>query len=135
MNTLDNVSEYWFLDYYRVLLIDLDNNKKFLSVDVYRRNWVFRENYVEKCVADKKYCLLYKELKPDPDKYSLTNGKVIKIIVTGIKAEEIYETINVRWVIEGNITYKDIEKIFYWSWKLIGCEGPRNNPWYHNCSE
>ncbi len=134
MSVEENVSEYWFLDHYRVLIVDLGNGKKFLSVDVYRRNWLFKD-YTSKCVAGDKYCLLYKELAPDPNKHVLSNGRVSKIIVTGIKADDIYETINVRWFIEGNISYNDIEKIFYWSWELIGCVGPRDNPWYHNCTD
>ncbi|MET1159652.1 MAG: hypothetical protein ABWW65_01700, partial [Thermoprotei archaeon] len=65
---MTSVSEYWFLDYYRVLVIS-ENTHKVISVDVYRRKWIF-EDYEEVCSHDNKYCLLYKIIKV-PDNYKL----------------------------------------------------------------
>lgn len=134
MSVEERVSEYWFLDYYRVLVVDLGDGSRFISVDVYRRDWRFKDYDIE-CVGDGKYCLLYKTLKPDPSKYVLSRARIERIVVTGVKASDRYETVNVRWFVKGDLSYSDIEKIFYWSWELIGCQGPRDNPWYHGCSE
>jgi len=125
----DNVSEYWFHNYYRVLVIDRGDGLKILSVDVYRRGWFF-DKYDSKCV-DQNYCLLYAYI--DNPKTMLNKVVVEKIIVTGVKARDTYETINVRWFIRGDLTYSVVEEIFYASWELIGCRGPRENPWFHGC--
>ncbi len=131
INGFNKVSEYWFLNYYRVLAIDLGDDKYFLSVDVYRRKWLFKE-YKIYCINGNNYCILYKSFE-EPSK--INGVDVEKIIVTGIKAGDIYETVNVRWIIHGKLSYQVIEKIFYESWKIIGCTGPRDNPWNHGCSD
>jgi hypothetical protein len=127
-----NITEYWFLDYYRVLVVELGGDEKLVSVDVYRRGWLY-EDYEYECVSNNRYCILYKDLEPI-DKYSLPTASIEKITVTGIKALDQYEIVNVRWFIRGKLVYRDVENIFYWSWELIGCKGPRDNPWYHNCN-
>jgi len=128
----ENISEYWFLEHYRVIKIEEDD-ETILSVDVYRRKWPFEKVDESKCVDD-NYCLLYKFL--DTKQSGNLNGiEVDKIVVTGIKAGDIYETINVRWIIRGKIKFSDIEKIFYESWRIIGCSGPVDDPWITNCPE
>jgi len=130
----ENIVEFWFLNHYRVLAIATSKDYVVLSVDVYRKNWLFSD-YESVCVAGEEYCLLYKILAPDTSKHVLSKGVVEKIVVTGVKAGSVYETVNVRWFIRGSVELGEVEKIFYWSWELVGCMGPRNTPWYHGCSE
>jgi len=134
MTLPENVAEYWFANYYRVLVINLENGSKVLSVDVYRKAWLFGESEAQ-CIENNKYCLLYKVLEPKPETYELKRAVIEKIIVTGVKVGDIYETVNVRWFIRGELEAPEIEKIFYWSWEIIGCKGPRESPWYHGCQE
>jgi hypothetical protein len=131
-NTYENVSEYWFLDHYRVLVVKTNDNKYFVSVDVYRRKWPFNDFDDEICVSDNKYCIVYKEINT-PDK--LDGLDIDRVIVTGIRVGDHVETVNVRWVLRGGLKYSVIEEIFYRSWNLIGCGGPRNDPWFTHCPE
>jgi len=131
----EKVSEYWFMDYYRVLVISTgESNEKVVSVDVYRRTWPYSD-YSELCVASGRYCLLYKELVPREIAYRFSRFEIKKIIVTGVRAGKISEVVNVRWLIEGQVSYSDLEELFYLSWKLIGCRGPLNTPWNHECTD
>ncbi|OYT40313.1 MAG: hypothetical protein B6U89_02510 [Desulfurococcales archaeon ex4484_58] len=131
MNEEEIVSEYWFHNYYRVLVVRLNKESYLLSVDVYRNEWMFND-YEERCVSGKKYCLLYKKLEENINIES-SDLEVREVMITGVKAGDIYETINVRWIVVGKLRCNDIEKIFYRSWEIIGCKGPRDQPWYHNC--
>jgi hypothetical protein len=133
-NTYENVSEYWFLDHYRVLVVKTNDNKYFVSVDVYRRKWPFNDFDDEICVSNNKYCIVYKEIS-ELDKLNDLDINVDKIIITGVKVGDHVETVNVRWVLEGELKYSVVEGIFYKSWKLIGCGGPRDDPWFTNCPE
>ncbi|ABN69838.1 hypothetical protein Smar_0736 [Staphylothermus marinus F1] len=128
----EKVSEYWFLDHYRVLFVKVDEKTTVVSVDVYRRRWPF-DNYDEEiCVSENKYCIVYKNIDNHREHI---NADIEKIVVAGIKTPEGIETVNVRWFITGNISFKDAEKLFYESWKLIGCKGPKNDPWHTYCPE
>lgn len=127
-----NIAEYWFLDHYRALVIEVNENTTVVSIDVYRRKWPFNDYDEEICVSENKYCIVYKRIG---NYEKLDNIEVQKIIVTGIKTPEGIETVNVRWFVSGNIGFSNIEKLFYESWKLIGCKGPRNDPWFMNCPE
>ncbi len=125
----ENASEYWFFDHYRVIVSKLLSNKYFVSVDVFRRNWVFKQ-YEEQCID--KYCLLYAELEPSD--YDLRETGVEKIIVTGLKYDDHKETINVRYILEKQPTYPLIERLFYQSWRIIGCGQPIS-AWDTRCPE
>lgn len=122
-----NVSEYWFLKYYRVLVIEEDD-KKIVSVDVYRKNFVATSKTVLKCIDGENYCIMYEELS-EPEYRdvipSSLRDKVKKVVVVGVKAKDKLETINVRYVVHGNLKYSDVEELFYASWKLIKCSSPR----------
>lgn len=124
-----SVSEYWFMDYYRVVKTRT-GDKYLVSVDVYRRNYEFGESE-EICVKNGEYCILYARI--DPSKTGIRD--VYEIIVTGIKAGGILETVNVRWMLGHDPKYSEIEEIFYESWRLIGCKGPRKDPWDAGCPE
>ena len=126
MEQPSNVSEYWFLRYYRVLVI-AENSKKTVSVDVYKKGF----NHVttsEKCLENKEYCILYSEIDKK-DYFELfgkdLGNKIEKIIIVGIKAKDKTETVNVRYIVNGELTYNDIGKLFYKSWEIIGCNPPR----------
>ncbi len=121
------LSEYWFLDYYRVLKIR-SNGKYLLSIDVYRRGFPFEPSYRE-CVMDDKYCLLYHEYPID----RVGIDGVERVVITGVKAGDRYETVNVRWVLSIDPGYDLIEEIFYRSWEVIGCRRPVD-PWRDPCS-
>ncbi len=129
VSAMGNVSEYWFLDHYRIIVARLASGKYLLSVDVYRRNWVF-EKYDQVCI--KNYCLLYAEI--DPSKYDLADKGVSKIIVTGLKYDGHKETINVRYIMDQQPTYPLIERLFYQSWRIIGCGQPVS-AWETRCPE
>jgi hypothetical protein len=123
-----NYSEYIFQEYYRVVKAGSDG-KYLLSVDVYRGKYPFQPD--EKiCVKGESDCILYTHLKPDD---SIPGVK--DIIVTGVKTGDIMETINVRWILDHDPDYEEIEKIFYESWKIIGCKGPKDDPWHVGCPE
>ncbi|WFO75423.1 hypothetical protein J4526_00525 [Desulfurococcaceae archaeon MEX13E-LK6-19] len=126
MEQPSNVSEYWFLRYYRVLIIE-ENGKKTVSVDVYKKGFVHKITS-EKCLENKEYCILYSEI--DKKDYLKILGedlanKIEKTIVVGVKAKNKTETVNVRYIINGELTYNDIERLFYKSWEIIGCNAPR----------
>lgn len=127
MEELEVVSEYWFMDYYRVLVVNLNGIRKFVSVDVYRPGWPFSE-HEELCISSAACCLLYKELGASEYASLFDRVSVEKIVVTGVKTNGSLETINVRWFIRGEPTYSDIEKIFRCSWELIGCKSPKDSP-------
>lgn len=122
-----NVSEYWFLRYYRVLVVEEDG-EKIVSVDVYKKGYD-HEVVDENCLSSKEYCILYSEV--DKNKYSSVFEKSIydkidKIVIVGVKARDRLETVNVRYVVKGDLTYNDIEQLFYASWRIIGCSAPRS---------
>ncbi len=120
------LSEYYFLDYYRVLKVR-SGDRFVLSVDVYRRTYPFKPEK-ELCIDDGKYCILYHYIDP-----STTNiGGVEEIRATGIKAGDIVETVNVRWILDHEPPIREIEKIFRESWRVIGCRAPED-PWSDPC--
>ncbi len=121
-------SEYWFLDYYRVLKVR-SNDKYVLSVDVYRRRYPFRPEE-ENCLEDGKYCIYYNRI--DPGETGVKG--VIDVIVTGIKAGKVVETVNVRWILDHDPQYSEIEEIFKKSWIIIGCRPP-SDPWVDPCGK
>ena len=126
---MEVISEYWFFDHYRVLVIKEPNNKYIVSVDVYRKGWNFEVNE-EVCVSQNRYCLIYCTI--DPSKHNIVDG-IAKIVITGIKTNHGLETVDVRYIMNRSPTYSDIEKMFYYSWKLIGCEGPKDSAWDTRC--
>uniref|UniRef100_A0A7C4D7B9 Uncharacterized protein n=1 Tax=Staphylothermus marinus TaxID=2280 RepID=A0A7C4D7B9_STAMA len=132
MEKPSNVSEYWFNNYYRVIVVKLSNDKKFVSVDVYRDKWLFKD-YEEICISNNEYCLLYSEVDPLKYNHLFDNILIDKIIVTGVKSNKVFETINIRWFITGEIDYNSILKIFQYSWEIIGCKPPLDDPWVHVC--
>lgn len=128
----NNVTEYWFNNYYRVIVVDLGEDRRLVSVDVYRDKWFF-DKYEEICILNKNNCLLYSEV--DPSKYRTFFNKIVvdKILVTGVKSGEVLETTSVRWFVKGSIDYNDVVKMFQYSWELIKCKPPLDNPWIHQC--
>ncbi len=120
------VSEYWFLQFYRVLKIKTDD-KYFLSVDVYRPRYPFNPTS-KTCVKDEEYCTLYYEYPVE----NIGIKGVEKIIVTGVKAKDKTETVNVRWILSIDPDYKLVEEIFYKSWEIIGCKPP-SDPFSKEC--
>jgi len=119
---MEGFREYWFYNYYRAVLVS-SGDVIVVSIDVYRRSWVFND-YRMICVKDNEYCLLYAELKDGLDKYVLDNGVVDRVVVTGVKARDVYETINVKWFVKGVLNDSDVEKLFKYSWMIIGCSVP-----------
>lgn len=127
MEKPSNVNEYWFLKYYRVLVIEEDD-KKIVSVDVYKKDFTVTSNTVLKCIDDKNYCIMYRELSMPEYRNVIPSSlrdKVKKVVVVGVKAKDKLETINVRYVVHGDLKYSDVEELFYTSWKLIKCSPPR----------
>jgi len=120
---MENISEYWFHDYWRVLIIEL-SNRTIVSVDVYRDGWFWNTDSM-KCIDVENYCILYH--KVSMDELSRVFGELskyfISVEVVGIKAKDRLETVNVRYMVSGDkkLTYNDISELFYKSWILIGC--------------
>jgi len=120
---LGNISEYWFHDYWRVLVIEL-SDRLIISVDVYRDTWLWNTDSIE-CIDDKNYCILY--YKVSKDELNKVFGELSKYFIdaeiVGIKAKDRFETVNVRYKVSGDkkLTYNDISELFYKSWILIGC--------------
>lgn len=132
MDKPSNVTEYWFNNYYRVLVVDLGSGKKFVSIDVYRDKWLFN-NYEQVCVLNNEYCLLYSEIEPGKYGCFFNNIVINKILVSGFKSNNVFETTNVRWFITGELSYSDVLKLFHYSWEIIGCKAPLDDPWKHYC--
>ena len=120
---MENISEYWFHDYWRVLIVEL-SDRSIVSVDVYRDGWFWNTDSM-KCIDDENYCVLYH--KVSLDELSRVFGELskyfISVEVVGIKAKDRLETVNVRYTVSGDkkLTYNDISELFYKSWVLIGC--------------
>ncbi len=131
MPEASNVSEYWFYNYYRVLVIELDK-EYVVEVDVYRKDWPFKDVDKIECLSNKKYCMLYKSISPE---YIMSNNllsdevlvkSLNKVIIVGVKVGERSEVINVRYFINKDIMlrYDYLESLFYSSWRIIGCKPP-----------
>ena len=120
---MENISEYWFHDYWRVLIVEL-SDRSIVSVDVYRDGWFWNTDSI-RCIDGENYCILYH--KVSMDELSRVFGELskyfISVEVVGIKAKDRFETVNVRYTVSGDkkLTYNDISELFYKSWVLIGC--------------
>ena len=126
MEAPDNVSEYWFLEFYRVLVTRIDN-ENYVSVDVYREEWPWSlDGSTKICVKDEEYCLLYHVIDRDlvNKVFDKLAENIVKVEAVGVKTGDKLETVNVRYIIRGELKYNDIEQLFYNSWKLIGCSPP-----------
>ncbi|MCY0868903.1 MAG: hypothetical protein OWQ48_06760 [Desulfurococcus sp.] len=114
----ENVSEYYFSEHYRVLVVE-ENGEFTVSVDVYREGWDFTD-YTSKCIGD--VCLLLKELTSDSLRIVAEGIEgVVKVAVIGVRVADKYETIGVKWVIDRKPGYAQVEAIYKASWKLVGC--------------
>ncbi len=128
MSVLENVSEYWFHNYYRVLVVKTGSSY-LVSVDVYRKGWIWSIDDRE-CVCNGEYCLLYHRVSREElasiDGLEDVIDRVVEAFIVGVKARDRLETVNVRYRIEGSspLKYSDIEKIFYASWSLTKTNPP-----------
>lgn len=122
MEGLESVSEYWFHNYYRVLVID-SSSEYVVSVDVYRRGWLWSVDE-ESCLSDREYCLVYHRVDPAvlSDKLGDLASLVRRVEIVGVKARGRVEAVNVRYFLSRDrvLKYSDIEKLFYISWDLVG---------------
>ncbi|ADV65366.1 hypothetical protein [Desulfurococcus mucosus] len=119
MSQSAGVSEYYFSEHYRVLVIE-EGDHYTVSVDVYRDEWVFT-GHMEKCIGDT--CLLVKELEPGSTAALVDTGVegVVKTVVIGVRVKETRETVNVKWIMGRKPSYSDVEALYRASWRLIGC--------------
>ncbi|QOR94857.1 hypothetical protein IMZ38_02765 [Thermosphaera chiliense] len=126
------VFEYYFSDYYRVIVFREGENF-IVSVDVYRKGWPFKD-YEEKCVAEGQVCLLFKTISPAqlPGEPLLS---VEKIIVEGVRVSGVEETISVKWFFKGELGQEEVSKVFNASWSLIKCQPPLKDPFNINCEQ
>lgn len=111
MNETGIVEEYYFDDYYRVLVM-VDGTKYIVSVDVYYVGWNYNE-YKELCVGE--ICLLVKELIPIGRMDSIN---IEKIVVIGTRVGNKLETINVKWIMDSKPSDSEMLKIFKSSWRI-----------------
>lgn len=117
----DRVKEYWFSKHYRVVVVKEKDNRVVVSVDTYRKGWFFQD-YEEVCVNTGEACLMYKTIEnPSVIVHGL---RVIKIIVTGVKTRNTVETVNVRWICEGDVNEETAKRLFEASWRLINANKP-----------
>lgn len=120
---MKNINEYWFHDYWRVLVIET-SDRLIVSIDVYREGWFWNIDS-RKCIDGENYCILYH--KVSLEEIGKLLGKlseyIIDVEIIGIKAKDRFETIGVRYVISSNknLTFQDLSELFYKSWILIGC--------------
>lgn len=111
-NTELEVEEYYFDDYYRVIVIR-SSQYYVVSVDVYVNHWIF-DVYESTCIEDT--CLLVKKLGEDA--LECISG-VREIMVVGVKVGSKLETINVKWFVDHRPSAQEVETIYRCSWKLI----------------
>lgn len=125
------VSEYWFLKYYRVLVIEEPSGLKVVSVDVYapQAPRALGGGSSTICIGDSRYCIVYTAVDRSilERVYGGLAERIRSASIVSIKAGERVETVNVRYVIEGDIGYKEAESLFYGSWRIIGCRPPGEN--------
>jgi len=126
------VFEYYFSDYYRVIVFREGENF-IVSVDVYRKGWPFKD-YEEKCVSGGEVCLLFKTVPPAqlPGEPPLLAEK---IIVEGVRVSGVEETISVKWFFKGELGQEDVSKVFNASWSLIKCQPPLKDSFNINCEQ
>ncbi|WP_448579193.1 hypothetical protein [Thermosphaera sp.] len=131
-NTGVEVFEYYFSDYYRVVVFK-EGDAFIASVDVYRKGWPFKD-YEEKCVAEGEVCLLFKIILPDqlPGEPPLSTEK---IMVEGIRVSGVEETISVKWFFKGKLEQDDVSRVFNASWSLIKCQPPLKDSFSINCEQ
>lgn len=106
------LEEYYFDDYYRVLVIN-EEGKYVVSVDVYYANWKYSEHR-ELCVEE--VCLLIKEIAPSQVKVNMDG--VVKIIVIGTRVKGKHETINVKWIMNRKPSINEVSSIYRESWNI-----------------
>ncbi|MEM0001143.1 MAG: hypothetical protein QXH02_06915 [Desulfurococcaceae archaeon] len=106
------LEEYYFDDYYRVLVINEDG-RYVVSVDVYYANWEYSEHR-ELCIEE--VCLLVKEIAPSQVKVSVDG--VVKVLVIGTRVGGRYETINVKWIMVRKPSSSEISSIYMDSWNI-----------------
>lgn len=134
MNYLDSgeiqVSEYYFSDYFRVVLLR-DGDQFIASVDVYRKGWFF-SGHEEKCVSDNRVCVMFKRVDPSilPKDFSLI---IDQVIIVGARISGVEETISVKWVLKKEPSYDEISRIYELSWRIIGCKPPLPEPFHIAC--
>lgn len=107
------LEEYYFDDYYRVLVIN-EEGKYVVSVDVYYANWRYSEHR-ELCIEE--VCLLVKEITPSQVKANVDG--VMKIMVIGTKVKDKHETINVKWIMNRKPSSNEILGIYRDSWNIV----------------
>lgn len=111
MNETGIIEEYYFDDYYRVLVM-VDGTKYVVSVDVYYVGWNYDE-YKELCIGE--ICLLVKELTPIG---RIDSINIEKIVVVGTRVGNKLETINVKWIMDSKPGDNEMLKIFKNSWRV-----------------
>lgn len=111
MNEPGIIEEYYFDEYYRVLVM-ADGAKYVVSVDVYHVGWNFN-GCKELCMGE--ICLLVKELAPI---VKIDSINIEKIIIIGTKVGNRLETINVKWIVSNRPSDNEMLKIFRSSWKI-----------------
>jgi len=118
MSSPSNVTEYYFSNHYRVLVVE-DGEAYTVSVDVYRDKWGFT-GHVEKCIRD--VCILFKEIPREAlSEIGISVEGVVRAIVIGVRVGGKEEAINVKWILVRKPTYRDVEALYRASWRLIGC--------------
>lgn len=108
---LSKIEEYFFDNFYRVLVIPEDG-KFIVSVDVYIAYWN-HTNPREICIENT--CLLVKEISNISLGMDLS---VEKIVVIGVRVSGKDETINVKWVLNRKPGFQDIERLYKYSWLI-----------------
>lgn len=119
----NRVKEFWFSKHYRVIVVKERDSRVFVSVDTYRKGWFFKD-YDEVCVDTGEACLMYKTIE-NPD-VNIEGLKVFRVVVTGVKTANSLETVNVRWVCEGEVDEERAKKLFEESWRLINTASAGN---------
>jgi len=108
-----DVEEYYFNEYYRVLVIK-DEEGYVVSVDVYESKWS-HSNYKSTCIDDT--CLLAKEVEAGDLELNISG--VRKLVIIGVKVGNKAEVISVKWILNHKPSYEELETIFKKSWQLV----------------
>ncbi|MEM4490547.1 MAG: hypothetical protein QXK41_05245 [Desulfurococcaceae archaeon] len=108
----NGMEEYYFDNFYRVVLLR-DDEKYVVSVDVYYAGWKYDD---QRKICVENTCLIIKEI--DPSETSISLQDVERIFVIGVKVDNKFETINVKWILKSKPCREVIETIYKFSWKL-----------------
>lgn len=120
MEKPSEITEYYFSDFYRALVVKINENEYMVSIDVYKKRSECMPNghnvrYV--CINDT--CLIVEEIDPAVVINSIKVEGLSKIFIITTKVGDNCEIINVKWLVNKKPMFEDVETMYTASWQII----------------